>query len=89
MAASAICSTSPRLPTSASTAIASAPFCDRRAATSSSVSPLRAARTNFAPCSAAASAVAKPIPLEAPVMTMTCSLTGFREMAMNPLRLVR
>jgi hypothetical protein len=38
---------------------------------------VRAPSTTFAPRSAASFAVASPIPLDAPVMTMTCSATGF------------
>src|SRR3954454_4003210 len=46
-----------------------------------SVDSLREASTSFAPCSAASSAAANPMPLEAPVMTMTCWLRGFNEIA--------
>src|SRR5437763_7279772 len=68
---------SSRLPTSAVTAMASQPFpCARRDAISFSVSVLRAARTSLAPWRAAASAVASPMPLDAPVITMTCSESG-------------
>src|SRR3954452_15563994 len=52
---------------------------------SSSAWPARAARTSLAPCSAAARAVARPMPLEAPVMTMTCWSRGLRSTAMECL----
>jgi hypothetical protein len=39
----------------------------------SSASPLRAASTSLAPASAAMRAVVRPMPLVAPVMTITCS----------------
>src|SRR3954462_15561453 len=48
-----------------------------------SVDSLREASTSFAPCSAASSAAANPMPLEAPVMTMTCWSRGFNEMAIS------
>src|SRR5690606_34748761 len=48
----------------------------------SSSSALRAVRTTFAPSRAAARAAARPIPLVAPVITMTCSLIGLSETAM-------
>ncbi len=38
---------------------------------------LREARTTRAPAAAASLAVTKPIPLDAPVITMTCSLSAF------------
>src|SRR5690349_933381 len=41
-----------------------------------SVSSLREARTSLAPNAEAVSAVARPMPLDAPVMTMTCSPIG-------------
>src|SRR5215470_5593583 len=53
-----------------------------RSTTSSSVSLLRAASTTLAPFLAAVSAVHRPMPLDAPVMTITCSLIGLREMDM-------
>src|SRR3954471_24356914 len=46
------------------------------------VDSLREASTSFAPCSAASSAAANPMPLEAPVMTITCWSRGFNEIAM-------
>src|SRR4051812_25497067 len=69
---------SSRLPTSAVTATASQPVlsCARRAAISFSVSVLRAASTSFGPARAAASAVARPMPLVAPVITITCWASG-------------
>jgi hypothetical protein len=42
-----------------------------------SASADRAAQTTLAPAAAKARAVARPIPLEAPVMTTTCSATGW------------
>jgi hypothetical protein len=42
----------------------------------------RDASTTLAPRLPASRAVASPIPLEAPVMTMTCSLIGFSLMGM-------
>src|SRR4051812_35467842 len=41
----------------------------------------RAARTTCAPCLAAILAVTSPIPLDAPVMTTTCSPIGFSLMS--------
>lgn len=74
-AAVAIRSTSSRLLTSAVTATALGPSSD---ATRWTASVLRAASTRPAPCSAARRAVASPIPLLAPVITMTCSRIGLR-----------
>jgi hypothetical protein len=42
---------------------------------------LREASTSLAPFLAAALAVASPIPLEAPVITITCSLSDFNLIA--------
>ncbi len=71
-AAAAIRSTCARSPTSATTWMASPPAALMRSTMSPSVCSLREARTSLAPSLAAASAVARPMPLEAPVMTMTC-----------------
>jgi hypothetical protein len=49
----------------------------------SSVSSLREASTTLAPRCAAVRAVARPMPLEAPVMTMTCWLSGLSLAAMR------
>ena len=50
-----------------------------RPASALSVSALRAIRTSLAPRRAACNAVVNPIPLEAPVMTITCSFRGLCE----------
>src|SRR3982750_2368561 len=52
---------------------------------SSSACPARAARTSLAPSLAAASAVARPMPLDAPVITMTCWSRGLRSTAVGYL----
>src|SRR5688572_19115659 len=72
-----------RLETSAGTATASPPLSRICSATSASVRSLRAVRTTRAPCDAADRAVASPIPLEAPVMTMTCLAMGLRSVGMR------
>src|SRR3954471_13887898 len=77
IAARASCSTCWRSETSQVTAIASPPAAVIRLTMSLSVPSLRAASTTLAPFFAAVSAVAKPMPLEAPVITMTCSFKGF------------
>ena len=59
-----------------------------RPAISSSVSPLRAASTTLAPFLAAVSAVARPMPDDAPVMTMTCWSRGFSFTLMTLLLMV-
>jgi hypothetical protein len=41
-------------------------------------SSLRALNTTRAPCRAAILAVVRPMPLDAPVMTITCSSSGFK-----------
>jgi hypothetical protein len=64
--------------TSATSAHASPP--PARISSTSDRSPAspRAATTTFAPCAANPAAVARPIPLEAPITTTTCSRNGFR-----------
>src|SRR5947199_10070759 len=52
---------------------------------SSSACPARAARTRLAPSLAAARAVARPMPLDAPVITMTCWSRGLRSTARKRL----
>ncbi len=76
-AASASRSTSERSATSRATARASPPSALIRAAASSRACPLRAARTTLAPRLAAVSAVARPMPDDAPVITITCSDSFF------------
>src|SRR4051812_32376171 len=61
--------------TSVGTASARAPAWRQAAATSFRRCPRRAARTTVAPCSASASAVPLPKPLDAPVMTTTLPAT--------------
>ena len=75
-ARSATACTSARLPTSATTWIALPPTPSISAWMRARASPLRAASTTRAPRSAAIRAVARPMPDDAPVMTMTCSLSG-------------
>src|SRR4051812_11147949 len=75
-AAIPICSTCGRSATSAVTAIARPPW-DRISSTACSRSAaLRAASTTRAPRAAACFAVTRPIPLDAPVMTIVCSDNG-------------
>src|SRR5919202_4449477 len=62
---------------SAGTASASAPDASISETALSSASTLRAVTTTFAPRSPARRAIARPRPLEAPVTTTTCSLSGF------------
>ena len=62
---------SSRLLTSTPTLIAEPPAAVIPRSTSASASALRAARTTFAPRLAASLAVARPMPLDAPVTTMT------------------
>src|SRR5919199_134338 len=76
-ACQAIRSTSLSRPTSAVTWIARPPFALISSAALCSASSLRAASTSAAPRSAAMRAVVRPMPLEAPVMTMTCRSNGF------------
>ena len=68
-----------RSATSATTCNASPPSEAIRPASALSVSALRAIRTSLAPRRAACNAVVNPIPLEAPVMTITCSFRGLCE----------
>jgi hypothetical protein len=75
---STTCSMRVRSATSAATGCASPPCARISAAMSASVAALRATSTTRAPRLAAVSAVARPMPLEAPVTTTTCSDRGFR-----------
>src|SRR5688572_7787301 len=89
---SAVCTmrcTSSIRATSAWTQTASPPAPRIRWTTSRSASSLRAARTTRAPRRAASRPVARPMPLEAPVITTTCSPMGFNLSAMSlpPLNL--
>src|SRR5690242_149988 len=75
------------------TASASEPARSISATQLSSASVLRAVTTTFAPRWPAARAFARPRPLDAPVTTITCSLTGFLTMKgpyppVKPLRFV-
>src|ERR671932_2279648 len=63
--------------TSPGTASASEPEASTSATQASSASAFRAVTTTFAPRSPARRAIARPRPLEAPVTTTTCSLSGF------------
>ena len=78
IAAAATCLTSSSLPTSQTTATARPPCPLISSARSRSAASLRAASTTAAPCAAAIRAVTSPMPLLAPVMTITCSARGFR-----------
>ena len=62
--------------TSATTAVAVPPAASISATSDLSPGSPRAATTTFAPCSAKRRAVARPMPLEAPITTTTCSATG-------------
>src|SRR6266566_6929323 len=77
-AASATCRTSSSFPTSATTASACPPAALISDSSCRSAASLRAASTSRAPRCAAMRAVVKPIPLDAPVITMTCSSRGLR-----------
>src|SRR5512132_3611195 len=63
--------------TSATTWTARAPIVRTSSTANCSPSSLRAARTRLAPRRAAMRAVARPMPLVAPVITITCVLRGF------------
>jgi hypothetical protein len=78
IARSPIRSTSSALATSAATAIAEPPFAVISSTIPWSSASSRAASTTVAPRAAAIRAVARPMPLEAPVITITCSSSGFR-----------
>src|SRR3954468_4859842 len=82
MAVAAIRSTSARWLTSAVTDRALPPAPVMYSTAASRTGPERDASTTLAPCPAAAMAVASPIPLDAPVITMTCSETGLLWYAM-------
>src|SRR5689334_8521648 len=73
-------STTARSVMSPGTASASDPPRSISATQLPSASALRAVTTTFAPRSPAARAIARPRPLDAPVTTITCSLTGFLTM---------
>jgi hypothetical protein len=55
---------------------------------SASAASSRATATTSAPAAAAIRAAVRPMPLEAPVMTMTCWFNGFRRTGMEFLRLL-
>src|SRR6202171_4801984 len=74
-------STSAGRPTSAGTAVAAPPTLRMLAATASTCVAVRAATTTCAPAWAMASAVARPIPLPAPVITATRPLNQLGESA--------
>src|SRR5574338_4567 len=76
-AVSPICSTASGSATSATTGVARPPIVRTSSAASCNPSSLRAARTRLAPLRAAMRAVASPMPLVAPVITMTCWSSGF------------
>jgi len=63
-----------------------APTAARRFSSTSDCRPSssRAAATTFAPNLPKSSAAARPMPLEAPVITTTCSLIGFNFMMIAP-----
>ncbi len=75
-ALSAMACTSSRRPTSATTWVASPPAASISSWIVASASALREASTTRAPARAAMRAVASPMPLEPPVMTITCSPRG-------------
>src|SRR5690606_1021425 len=85
-ATSAMRRTSRSMATSATTQAASPPRAVIASATSQRPSSLRAASTTRAPRAAASRAVAMPIPLEAPVITMVWSTKGFRRSLMGAPR---
>src|SRR5688500_1465113 len=74
-AAVAMASTSSGFATSATTKVARPPADVISVVTRLRSASFRELRTTFAPCRAASRAVERPIPLEAPVMTMVCSLS--------------